>query len=340
MKLLALALLLLTPEPLTSGQKVCAPYPATGPESSARIPAAAQGFWKDRDDPRYALAVEGSRFTVAYDERVREVGVLLEVDGQEARICYSGRETTTFLRVQESELVFRDPFRKQTHHLMRLKERPPGLCLTSFHLSDPHPLPETQIREIQRELYERRRRDQAVLRPSRREGKETPQGLPWLQTQSVPQLDPSGLNADIELADRVMRNSEYVRELISEVGWIDVERFGHGASDAAFLLVQHSWDVPLMVAVLPQLKKDVDAGRMGADTYALLYDRLQLALGLPQRYGTQIGRDNYGGAVVFPVEDPAQVEELRRQLGLIPLTEYVRVFGASEVRFSPACRNL
>lgn len=134
-----------------------------------------------------------------------------------------------------------------------------------------------------------------------------------------------------------MKNTEFIRELISEVGWIDVERFGRDASDAAFLLVQHSWDVPLMLAVLPQLKRDVDAGRMGTDVYALLYDRLQLALGLRQLYGTQIARDDRGNAVVLPVEDAAGVEERRRRFGLIPLADYVKVFGASEVRFSPAC---
>lgn len=95
-----------------------------------------------------------------------------------------------------------------------------------------------------------------------------------------------------------------------------------------------------MLAVLPELKRDVDAGRMDADTYVLLFDRLQLALGRLQRFGSQVATDETGALVVLPVEDPSKVDALRRDRGLIPLKEYVHVFGASEVRFSQACKGL
>lgn len=294
-----------------------------------------QGYWRDKTDPDYLLAVEGSRMIVAYGAQVREVASILGTDGKDARICHSGREAQTALRPQNGELVFRDPFREQAHRLTRLDHRPASLCLSSLHLPEARPIAASRVGQIQRELYERSRKEQSLLRPSNPSGQENP---PWLQTQSTTPPAPGAPDSALKMADQVMRNTEYVRDLLTAVGWIDVGRFGHGTSNAAFLIVQHSWDVPLMLAVLPRLKKDVDAGLMGADTYALLHDRLQLALGLPQRYGTQIGRDHQGNAIVLPVEEPARVAELRRQLGLIPLADYVKVFGASEVRFSSACQ--
>ena len=95
----------------------------------------------------------------------------------------------------------------------------------------------------------------------------------------------------------------------------------------------------MMMAALPYLKKDVDRGLMGPDTFALHYDRLQLALGLRQRYGSQVATTPQGETVVLPVEgDPSEIDRLRRQLGLIPLADYVRVFGAPAVRFSTDCQ--
>ncbi len=41
--------------------------------------------------------------------------------------------------------------------------------------------------------------------------------------------------------------------------------------------------------------------------------------------------------MVLPVEDSARIEERRRKLGLVRLADYVKAFGASEVRFSSAC---
>jgi len=79
-----------------------------------------------------------------------------------------------------------------------------------------------------------------------------------------------------------------------------------------------------MQAALPAIEKDVKAGKLrNASAYALLYDRLALRLGGKQRYGTQTGEDDYGERIVRPLENPAKVEEFRKELGLIPLSEYL-----------------
>lgn len=120
-------------------------------------------------------------------------------------------------------------------------------------------------------------------------------------------------------------NTEFLRTLIGELGWIDATRFGAEASDAAFLLVQHSGDLRLMRTALPHIEADVRAGRLSGQNYALLFDRLQLNLGYLQRYGSQIGGAT-GELMLMPCEDIARIDERRAELGMGPLGEYLAYF--------------
>jgi hypothetical protein len=122
-----------------------------------------------------------------------------------------------------------------------------------------------------------------------------------------------------EMAKVDADNTESLVKLVQEVGWIDVERFRAPTANHAFLIVQHSMHVPLMLAALPLIEKDVMAKRLAAQPYALLYDRLQIMLGEKQRYGTQIGSNDQGALVVLPLTDRKRVEELRKEIGLFPL---------------------
>ena len=118
-------------------------------------------------------------------------------------------------------------------------------------------------------------------------------------------------------------NTSWLSTTIAEVGWIDVERFGARANDDAFLLVQHSGDLPLMLAVRPLIEAELTTGKRDARAYALLYDRSQMRLGHPQRYGTQLVGDLEGELYLFPLEDPDHVEELRAAIKLFSLEMYL-----------------
>ena len=120
-------------------------------------------------------------------------------------------------------------------------------------------------------------------------------------------------------------NTKYMLEIMSKLGWIDASRFGRSASMTAFLLVQHSGNLPLMLAALPEIEKDVRSGRISGSAYALLYDRTQLALGRRQRYGSQVMLVK-GQYFVQALEDRSKVDEFRRQLSLEPLAEYLDFF--------------
>jgi len=165
--------------------------------------------------------------------------------------------------------------------------------------------------------------------------------MPWLRESgsvTVPSSKPEGV--DFRSVERSGINAEYIRNLILEIGWLDAKRFGYPTSTNAFVLVQHSWDPSLMLSVLPRVKQDVDAGLMAGESYALLYDRAQLALGWPQRFGSQVVRSSSGEWIVLPLEDPEEVDARRKEWGLQPLKDYVGLFGAPAVKLSAECSAL
>jgi hypothetical protein len=267
-----------------------------------------------------------------------EVAKLLNVSSESISLCRSGREQVWPIRREGASLVLEDSERDETHRLQRLPEQPSELTLVPLKLPAPMALPMETIREAQKELSARLESDQEFRRPMPRKKifKEAPPVPPWLQERSEADQQPSARSVDMLVAATSTQNTEYIIELVSRIGWVDAERFDYGTSNAAFLLVQHSWNLPLMLGVLPWIERDVEAGRVGKESYALLFDRIQLSLGERQRYGTQVLREG-AEVVVLPVEDPAQVDALRQEAGMIPLERYVKLFGGAEVRFSTEC---
>jgi hypothetical protein len=158
-----------------------------------------------------------------------------------------------------------------------------------------------------------------------------------IEDQRVRQTRGTMSQADMDAMRRVdVDNVQFLQSVVRELGWIDAERFGTDASNAAFLFVQHSSDLRLMRTALPLIEADVRAGRMGGDAYALLFDRFQLNLGYLQRYGSQIGRSEEFGSVLMPCEDLAGVDARRAEMGMGPLGEYLDLFRESPDASPPA----
>ncbi len=181
----------------------------------------------------------------------------------------------------------------------RLDHTPEELRLAPYELAETVDVTEDLVRALSEDLGRRRIEDQRV-----RTG-----GSPdWNAMQSV--------DAD---------NTEFLTNIILEMGWIDATRFGAEASDAAFLIVQHTSDLRLMVTALPFIEADVRAGRLNGQNYALLFDRSQLNLGYEQRYGSQLSSRD-GTHVLMACEDITRVDEFRAEMGMGPLSEYLAYF--------------
>jgi hypothetical protein len=144
----------------------------------------------------------------------------------------------------------------------------------------------------------------------------------------------SALLARVRASDAA--NADWLKRVIARHGWPGRALVGVDGSDAAFLIVQHATHDPaFMVASLSALEGAVAAGEASPVGYALLFDRVAVQAGRPQRFGTQASVVD--GRVVFPpIEDPAHVDGRRTRFGLPSLAGYERLLS----RIYTAPRNL
>jgi hypothetical protein len=77
--------------------------------------------------------------------------------------------------------------------------------------------------------------------------------------------------------------------------------------------------------VLPKLKSNVDAGQADPASYAAVYDRTQRDQGRSQLYGEQLECTSGKPLELAPLQDPANVDRRRAELGLMRLAIYVRL---------------
>ena len=119
-------------------------------------------------------------------------------------------------------------------------------------------------------------------------------------------------------------NLARLREIISEHGWPGQSLVGRDGATAAFLILQHA-DHESQIEYFPLVKTAVDAGEFERRHFALLQDRVLVGEDKPQVYGTQLYWDDATGRwELFPIEDEANVDTRRQELGMMPLAEYVR----------------
>jgi|SRR5688572_4860678 len=130
-------------------------------------------------------------------------------------------------------------------------------------------------------------------------------------------------------------NALWLRDAVARHGWPERDAIGNDGARAAFLLVQHAdHDTAFQAAMLPALDAAFRRGQADGGSVALLTDRLAVARGEPQIYGSQTtSRD---GRIVFePIADSAGVDARRAQMGLPPLSDYMRVLDSVYGRKPP-----
>jgi hypothetical protein len=221
-----------------------------------------------------------------------------------------GRRTEYSVVLKDGALSISELPAGKTRTYRKLEVSPPEAQVKPLQLGERGALPDARIHSIQAELKRRGELDQRV------------------RTDPSQQKDMANVDAG---------NTAFLVDLVREVGWIDVERFGAASAQHAFLIVQHSGKIPLMLAALSPIEQDVKAKRLDAQPYALLFDRLKVTLGEKQRYGTQLGSDEKGELLVMPLEDRSRIEELRKEIGLLTMADYLKLFveqnGGKPVRF-------
>lgn len=117
-------------------------------------------------------------------------------------------------------------------------------------------------------------------------------------------------------------NMKRLAEILDTFGWPGL-RFAGAASQTAFAVLQHA-DSASQHKYLPLLQDAVRRSDALGAHLALLEDRVRLADGKPQLYGSQLKTNPLR---FEPIEDEAHVDERRRSIGLEPLAEYAKQFG-------------
>jgi len=130
--------------------------------------------------------------------------------------------------------------------------------------------------------------------------------------------------APIEEADA--ENEKALLAMIPPEGWFLKSRYGDKGAKAAFMIVQHS-NLALWRRFVPVLEPLVAKGEVDGQSYGLMYDRLAINEGRPQRYGSQMTCKG-GKYVVDTLEAPETVDERRKAMGFTQsLAEYEAVFA-------------
>ena len=261
------------------------------------------GAWKSVSDG-HILNLEADRLILPQEGEIAVLG-LIRRDGDRLLLrrqglpeTWSARLSGNLLHLEPKDAKAREKAKELAGTYQRLDQVPAEARLDPLTLASPLPLPPERIQSIQQDIATRFKADQMLRKSKERK--------PDLIQQTSEQ-------------DRL-----YLRDLLADVGWIDAARFGTQTSVYAVILAKHTGDLRLMMTILPHAEKDLKTAQEG-QTYAILYDALQLSLGHKQLYGTQISEDDKG-PFVLPVEGSrAQVNRRLKDMGLPDFDEYLAV---------------
>lgn len=119
------------------------------------------------------------------------------------------------------------------------------------------------------------------------------------------------------------KNVARLEEIIAEHGWPKISVVKGSAAQAAFLIVQHA-DLEVQKKYLPMMKEAANNDEASWSSLALLIDRVRMREGTPQLYGSQVVSNKETGELEpYEIEDPANVNVRRKEVGLGPIEDYL-----------------
>lgn len=120
-------------------------------------------------------------------------------------------------------------------------------------------------------------------------------------------------------------NLEWLKRHVEQSGWPGRTQVGADGAGAAFLIVQHAvGDRPFQKRCL-KLMEAAGSGEVAPNHLALLTDRIRLAEGEKQVYGTQVEFRDGKWRIQGEVEAPDALDERRQRVGLPPIAEYLKL---------------
>ena len=156
--------------------------------------------------------------------------------------------------------------------------------------------------------------------------------------EDAPPLSPKGqaiaqARLGIEMARLDGIATDWLKQVVEQQGWPTISEVGAAGASNAWLLAQHADHDPLFqLKVLQLMEPLVGQGEADGRNFAYLYDRVMLKLAGAQRYGTQM-HCPAGAFEPQPLELPDDIDQLRADVGLEPIEDYI----ASITKMSGSC---
>ncbi len=117
-------------------------------------------------------------------------------------------------------------------------------------------------------------------------------------------------------------NEVQVIEILDNNGWVGTSRIGSKANQALWLVIQHS-SLVIQEKYLPLLEESVLKNESPGWHLAFLKDRILMRNKKKQFYGTQAVYNKESGKYeIYPIEDPKNVDDRRKKIGLETMEEY------------------
>jgi hypothetical protein len=120
-------------------------------------------------------------------------------------------------------------------------------------------------------------------------------------------------------------NRDWLKSVVEKHGWPGKTLVGKDGAHDAWLLLQHAdADLAFQKTCLELFKAAVKAGEAEGQDLAYLTDRVLVNEKKMQIYGTQLVQKE-GRFEPQPIEDEANVDKRRKELGMPPLAEYIKL---------------
>ena len=126
----------------------------------------------------------------------------------------------------------------------------------------------------------------------------------------------------VEFIKEDHKNLEIVISIIEKCGMPTLQEVSKRQMNAIWLALQHAQDPMNTKKYFPFIEQAVENGDLTKENYAVMLDRILMEEGKPQVYGSQIVNGK-----LYKLEDPASVNERRKEMGMKPIEAYLKTFG-------------
>jgi VWFA-related protein len=128
---------------------------------------------------------------------------------------------------------------------------------------------------------------------------------------------------DERLKRQQAANAAQFCQILKEHGWTSKALVGAEAAEVAPVIFTDGLSLEFQQQLIPIMQAAFEAGEISKGNYAKIVDQIRVRSGKKQVFGTMVGISK-DLLVLYPVENEAKLEELRREYELPPLADQIR----------------